>query len=184
MGIPDQWELAKAVQLVKTKRFASEWEFMEHYGGNYYDWSKRAMKEAIAANLIQDRKEWMGYFADARREAVAVARDKAQRVRQRQLEERKVQRERDNAWSTRRCLETAGKPPMPAPALMSFSDQPLPYIRAQYKFEDLTPEMKLIVKEKLADEQRGVCACCRQPFGDDAPNLDHDHETGRIRGLL
>lgn len=33
-------------------------------------------------------------------------------------------------------------------------------------------------------EQRGRCAGCLMPFGADTPRVDHDHETGRVRGLL
>ncbi len=28
------------------------------------------------------------------------------------------------------------------------------------------------------------CAICNEPFGDITPHVDHDHVTGRIRGLL
>lgn len=35
--------------------------------------------------------------------------------------------------------------------------------------------------QELIDEQRGVCAICRvRP----AEHVDHDHETGRVRGML
>ncbi len=32
--------------------------------------------------------------------------------------------------------------------------------------------------------QENACAICRNPFGSDAPNLDHDHETGEPRGFV
>ncbi len=35
----------------------------------------------------------------------------------------------------------------------------------------------------ILKEQDGACAICRHPFTD-TPNVDHSHETGRIRGLL
>lgn len=49
--------------------------------------------------------------------------------------------------------------------------------------------------QQMLDDQRGVCALCDFDFGSDSPNgmgrsvwrtyhIDHDHETGEIRGLL
>lgn len=40
--------------------------------------------------------------------------------------------------------------------------------------------------DKLYDEQNGVCACCGEPqtLGCRFLSVDHDHETGRVRGLL
>ena len=35
----------------------------------------------------------------------------------------------------------------------------------------------------LLFSQRSVCAICRQPFTE-TPLVDHDHETGKVRGLL
>lgn len=37
--------------------------------------------------------------------------------------------------------------------------------------------------ENLINKQGGRCAICQRPF-DKTPHIDHDHETGRIRGLL
>jgi len=37
---------------------------------------------------------------------------------------------------------------------------------------------------KLLEEQGGVCAICRQPPARRALCIDHDHKTGRVRGLL
>lgn len=36
---------------------------------------------------------------------------------------------------------------------------------------------------KMAEEQGGDCLICRNPLGDD-PCVDHDHETGAVRGIL
>lgn len=39
--------------------------------------------------------------------------------------------------------------------------------------------------QRLLGEQMGACAICRESIvGGRALNVDHDHETGRIRGLL
>jgi hypothetical protein len=37
--------------------------------------------------------------------------------------------------------------------------------------------------ERLIAESAGVCAICRQPYGS-RPNVDHCHQTGKIRGVL
>lgn len=51
----------------------------------------------------------------------------------------------------------------------------------------ITPERYL----EMADQQDGKCAICRRPERDLYPNgdlknlsVDHDHETGKVRGLL
>lgn len=36
----------------------------------------------------------------------------------------------------------------------------------------------------MYEEQGGCCAGCLLPFGNKVPHVDHDHETGRVRGLL
>jgi hypothetical protein len=37
--------------------------------------------------------------------------------------------------------------------------------------------------ERMKSEQDGICAICGQPLGDDIA-IDHDHGTGKVRGLL
>ena len=37
---------------------------------------------------------------------------------------------------------------------------------------------------RLRNEQMDVCAICESDFGDKAPAVDHDHDTGAVRGLL
>lgn len=67
----------------------------------------------------------------------------------------------------------------------TFEKLSIEFIRSSRKYEDLKAEEKIIVKEKLADVQRGVCDICRKPFSPDRkPCLDHCHETGKIRGML
>jgi hypothetical protein len=36
----------------------------------------------------------------------------------------------------------------------------------------------------LLDHQNGVCALCQRPPGKRALSVDHDHRTGKVRGLL
>lgn len=38
--------------------------------------------------------------------------------------------------------------------------------------------------EKLLLLQKGLCAICDKPFGTRRPHIDHDHVTGKVRGLL
>lgn len=46
----------------------------------------------------------------------------------------------------------------------------------------------LVQMNEMIDRQGGCCALCRAPFpsleGKNVINVDHDHETGRIRGIL
>lgn len=42
---------------------------------------------------------------------------------------------------------------------------------------------KLRYNEMLL-ESGGCCGICREPFGSDRPNIDHDHSTGVVRELL
>jgi hypothetical protein len=44
--------------------------------------------------------------------------------------------------------------------------------------------MSVETYEALLDVQRGVCALCMRPPVKNRLAVDHDHETGRIRGLL
>lgn len=38
--------------------------------------------------------------------------------------------------------------------------------------------------DQMLESQDSMCAGCGDPFGDTTPHVDHDHETGRVRGLL
>jgi hypothetical protein len=38
--------------------------------------------------------------------------------------------------------------------------------------------------EKLFEEQSGVCAVCKVSFVGTIPNVDHNHTTNKVRGLL
>ena len=40
------------------------------------------------------------------------------------------------------------------------------------------------IYEQMLESQGNACACCRSPFGESRPHIDHDHETGLVRGLL
>lgn len=37
---------------------------------------------------------------------------------------------------------------------------------------------------RMRDEQQGRCAICEEPKTDSELNIDHNHETGKVRGLL
>lgn len=37
---------------------------------------------------------------------------------------------------------------------------------------------------ELLDAQGGVCALCQKPFGRKRGAVDHDHDTGRVRGII
>lgn len=36
----------------------------------------------------------------------------------------------------------------------------------------------------MLEEQAGKCAACLKPFGDTTPFVDHNHDTGAVRGLV
>ncbi len=38
--------------------------------------------------------------------------------------------------------------------------------------------------EDMLEKQGGVCAICHKSNGDIPLGVDHDHETGKVRGLL
>jgi len=38
--------------------------------------------------------------------------------------------------------------------------------------------------ERMLFEQDGVCAICKEPSSGRALDIDHDHKTGKVRGLL
>jgi len=40
------------------------------------------------------------------------------------------------------------------------------------------------VFEHMYKEQEGICLICHEPFSFDKLVVDHDHETGKVRGLL
>lgn len=48
----------------------------------------------------------------------------------------------------------------------------------------LHPKDLKAFRENLQLEQQGVCDLCRQPFGTYRVHLDHDHQTGAVRGAL
>jgi hypothetical protein len=56
------------------------------------------------------------------------------------------------------------------------------YHRNRQRLERLgiTPEI-IIMAEK---EQKGLCALCHRPFGNQTPCADHDHFTNVFRGLI
>lgn len=54
------------------------------------------------------------------------------------------------------------------------------YDAHRLKRTGVTPEMFAIALES----QKGLCALCKLPFGDQPPHADHDHDTKKFRGLL
>lgn len=68
--------------------------------------------------------------------------------------------------------------------------------RKWYRAEKLTPERESEYNRKslyglkpedfdvMLMTQCGKCAICGDDFGEKSPHVDHDHETGDIRGLL
>lgn len=50
--------------------------------------------------------------------------------------------------------------------------------------ERLTAAKVKAVRERMLAEQGGVCALCAEPVSSDEAVLDHDHSTGRVRGVL
>lgn len=61
---------------------------------------------------------------------------------------------------------------------------------AKYRRLNRLSKMKHIYRwteaeyEALYEKQRGLCAICREPEGTRAFHIDHDHDTGVVRGLL
>lgn len=85
--------------------------------------------------------------------------------RERQLRQKKERRENDREWA-----ENKNK-----------------YTREQHRLKKfgLTPEEF----EKMLEDQDGLCGICAKKFNLTGPNherpqIDHDHNTGRVRGLL
>lgn len=42
----------------------------------------------------------------------------------------------------------------------------------------------LIEREQLFEAQEGLCAICQKPLTEGQVDVDHDHLTGKVRGLL
>lgn len=54
------------------------------------------------------------------------------------------------------------------------------YDKKRFQLTGVTPEQ---FKLQLA-KQRGRCALCLKPFGNEAPHADHDHVTKIFRGVI
>lgn len=46
-----------------------------------------------------------------------------------------------------------------------------------------TYKISLSEYHSMVVEQAGHCAACLLPFNNETPHIDHDHSTGRVRGL-
>jgi hypothetical protein len=44
--------------------------------------------------------------------------------------------------------------------------------------------LELLQVDAMLTAQGGVCAICGETFGSRGPFVDHDHETGQVRGML
>lgn len=51
------------------------------------------------------------------------------------------------------------------------------YLRSKY-------DIGLVEYEAMLIQQDGRCAVCIDPLGGRSPHLDHNHQTGKVRGLL
>ena len=40
------------------------------------------------------------------------------------------------------------------------------------------------LRDKMLEEQDGLCTICKQPAAKQRPTLDHDHDTGHVRSVL
>ncbi len=58
--------------------------------------------------------------------------------------------------------------------------------RERIRFKNRLSRYSMLVSEfeALWEKQRGACSICGMLFEDDNYRIDHDHETGRVRGLL
>ncbi|MDK2744310.1 MAG: endonuclease VII domain-containing protein [Nitrospira sp. BO4] len=177
-GVPDVFKLAEIIRDVNSGRYPS----VQHMATAYDHgdrWAKQVFKAAKASNLLpQDmtHREWMDLFTTTRHLSKAARMDKARRRAKLQG----LQVEFTSRWmEEQREVATQWTPER------TFKDLSLEFVLTTHKYDDLSTEQKKIVKEKLAEHQKGVCAICRKPFSTDRiPCLDHCHETGNIRGML
>lgn len=63
---------------------------------------------------------------------------------------------------------------------------PQAYTREQMTEWHLRRSYGIGIEEKRAmvEAQGDKCAICRSEWGPKGPSVDHDHETGRVRGML
>ena len=45
-------------------------------------------------------------------------------------------------------------------------------------------ELRIEDYNALLEKQGYACAICKRPFGDAKSRIDHDHNTGKVRGIL
>ena len=88
----------------------------------------------------------------------------------------------DPLIEVRWCISCQEKPPV-----YSLSEKvDLSTLESKGKYLKKTYEISLKRYEELFQAQFGVCAICHKPPTEEKPFLvvDHDHETGKVRGLL
>lgn len=81
--------------------------------------------------------------------------------------------------ATKRRTTAAVTGHCPAPETLGYGDPWREYYRHIRRTYQLTPEDYAAIFTK----QGGGCAICDRPLRERAP-VDHDHTTGRVRGLL
>ncbi len=204
-GVPSSFKLAEIIRDVREKRYPTV-QHMATAHGQGERWAKQVFKAAKERRLLphdMTHREWLDLFPVTRRLTQEEVEDQKKRRAEIRVFEAAIlhrEREEEKTGSLNRTISQRAVNEWRAcyapPAVLqegdiywhrirSFADLTLDFILAKYKFDDLNDEKKRVVKEKLADRQKGVCMICRKPFSTDrVPCLDHGHETGKIRGLL
>lgn len=182
-GVPTKFDLAKIIVDVRDGRYKTAQELaLAHHQGER--WLKQLYKAALSQGLLPTgttHRKWLDLFPTTRRLSAEEVEERKRRLTgikqikptsQQRAEQRKLEQQE---WEYEHGLIKE----------RAFSDLSLGFILSTYKYEDLQTDKKRIVKEKLAEVQKGVCMVCRKPFSTDrVPHLDHCHETGNVRGLL
>lgn len=66
----------------------------------------------------------------------------------------------------------------------AWTPRQLLYWQKTLAFHDLSPQALSAWRARLLVWQRFKCACCGSDLSGRKANLDHDHETGEVRGVV